>query len=227
MRIESDELVYWCVDECRNPMYLAEFEFLLAANAHSVQATASGGVLAKTSSCFPYAACCATNLAFTALFFMSCSLLYRTFVRDLTSLSHATSNTLWSSEFLSSLTRAFTTAPWHIGSPDLVAYTCFRRDESFLRRWSEWHSLDVFRHVSAVFLIFQQVSRFIEPFVVNVIQHAHFLSTSCPGTLAHTAIILHLAVFGFAKRSLVRRWQLYFHVCGNRRFWSRVHGNLV
>ena len=49
-----------------NPMYLASFWFLLAANANSARATASGEVAVKTSSRPPYATYCATHLAFTA-----------------------------------------------------------------------------------------------------------------------------------------------------------------
>ena len=120
-----------------NPMYLASFWFLLAANANSARATASGEVAVKTSSRPPYATFCATHLAFTA-------------------------------------------------SPFLITFFTAR-------------------------LMFQQQSMFIGPFVVTIIQHAHFHSTDCLCTFALLVNTLHLAVFDLSNRSLVRHWQLYFH----------------
>ena len=49
-----------------NPMHLVSFMLLLSAKVNSVSATASGGVLAKTSSRSPYSTCGATRHVFTA-----------------------------------------------------------------------------------------------------------------------------------------------------------------
>ena len=131
--------------ECSNaavmsntPMYVVSFEFLLAASAKVREQPQVAGCLQRHRHAHPYATCCATNQAFTAISFMSCSHLDHTFVRDPTSLSPTTSNTSWSCMCSSSLARALCLrASWHIGAPDLVAYTCFSEMSPFFRRWTE------------------------------------------------------------------------------------------
>ena len=93
-------------------------------------------------------------------------------------------------------------------------------DERFLRKWTEWRSMDVFtfrRSTISVFTVLLTfVHLFIKPFVVIVIQHAYFHHSNCPGTFVLIGEIFHFTVVDLPSCSLVRGWQLHFHVCCNQ-----------
>ena len=101
-----------------------------------MRAAARSGVPGNMSSLLPCAILCITKTCCRKhlLPFMSCSHLERTFWVDETSPNHTTSDTLWSCVGMTSLARAFLAAPWHSGSLDRVANTCFFHDEAFLSR---------------------------------------------------------------------------------------------
>lgn len=115
----------------------------------------------RKSSRSPFAICCATDLAVTAPPFR---------VRALTSPSHTTSNTLWPCLFMSSMTRAFLTACWHIRGVHLLF-----GDDHFFLWWIERHAMDVNKNGSAVHIVpvvivmlIRRSNKFVEPIVVIV-----------------------------------------------------------
>ena len=130
-------------------MYLVSFMILLAANAKSVPATASCGVPAKTSSRSPYATCCATSQAFTASSSVSCSHLDRTFVRETRLLRPHNLNHILVLHVLEFLGGCLSHSIVEHRYSRSRGPKLFVEDESFLRRWTEWHSMDEFRHMSA------------------------------------------------------------------------------